>query len=409
MRKILSILLVFVIMTVLCENICYASEVVTSDKGNSEQLNITGIGSDAVLVLDVSTGYSIYEKDIYTSYYPASVTKIMTAMIVLDNCEMDETVTFSHDAVFSIPSGYSSAYADEGEELSVEQCLYGLMLVSANDVANGLAEHIAGTNEMFADMMNERAEALGCVNTHFVNPHGLDDEEHYTCAYDLATIGYTAYKEYETYRDLIGTYRYVVPPTNKQEETRYWHNSNKLFDEESQFYYEYCLGGKSGYTDIAGSTLVTYANINGRIIMVATLHARNATEVYTDHNIIYDYIKNNVSEEYFDNLDKLYEENKPVDENPKTDAKPGDDAGQKNNDTNNSEENESSIFSIVLRVVLIIFGVLLLLYTVLRIRVEIIRYKKRKRRREKMRRKREMQRRRYGRIETMPYRRQNND
>ena len=409
MRKILSILLVFVIMTVLCENICYASEVVTSDKGNSEQLNITGIGSDAVLVLDVSTGYSIYEKDIYTSYYPASVTKIMTAMIVLDNCEMDETVTFSHDAVFSIPSGYSSAYADEGEVLSVEQCLYGLMLVSANDVANGLAEHIAGTNEMFADMMNERAEALGCVNTHFVNPHGLDDEEHYTCAYDLATIGYTAYKEYETYRDLIGTYRYVVPPTNKQDETRYWHNSNKLFDEESQFYYEYCLGGKSGYTDIAGSTLVTYANINGRIIMVATLHARNATEVYTDHTIIYDYIKNNVSEEYFDNLDKLYEENKPIEENPKTDAKPGDYAGQKNNDTNNSEENESTIFSTILRVVLIIFGVLLLLYTVLRIRVEIIRYKKRKRRREKLRRKREMQRRRYGRIETMPYRRQNND
>lgn len=387
MLKKLSVIGIFLVMTVFCGIVCFGDIIVTGEKGDQKELDFPETNSGGVIVVDMATSYTIYEKNIYKSYYPASTTKIMTATLVLENAGIDEVVTFSHDAVFSIEPGSSAAFVDEGEKLTVEQCMYGLMVISANDLANGLAEHVSGTVDEFSLLMNEKAKELGCINTHFTNPHGLHDEEHYTCVYDLAIMALNAYKNYDFYRELISTELYEVPPTNKQKETRYWRNTNKLFNSTEKFYYPDCIGGKPGFTNEAGATLVSYANINGRYIMVVTLGAKNATGVYTDHTNIYNYIKENIDNEYFEELERLYSENRELLEEP--DTVPGEDSvdAVSNQIGENAEKEEkTSVGKVILTVALIITLILVVLYSVLRIRLEIKRRKRRKRIQKKRRR-----------------------
>ena len=167
--------------------------------------------------MEASTGTILYSKAIDEQHYPASITKIMTVLLALENCEMDEEVTFSHNAVYSIDYGSSSIARDEDEVLTVEECLYAIMLESANECANAIAEHISGSTEAFADLMNQRAAELGCTNTHFVNPSGLPNEEHYTSAHDMALITRAAVS-HEEFRKISGTSRYVLRATNKKSE-----------------------------------------------------------------------------------------------------------------------------------------------------------------------------------------------
>ncbi len=383
-KKIFNILLT-ITLCFFCGFICFAATIITSDDGEQQLLDMPEVNSNAVLVVDMATGYSIYEKDIYGKYYPASITKIMTATLVLEKCQMDEMVTFSHDAVFSIGKGTSSAYASEGEKLSVEQCMYGLMLISANDVANGLAEHVSGSVSEFAKLMNNKAASLGCVNTNFVNPHGLQDENHYTCAYDMALISSNAYKNLPFYRELISTVRYEVPPTNKMDETRYWRNSNKLIIEYENFYYEDCIGGKPGYTTEAGNTLVSYANINGRMIMIVSLNASSATNVYTDHATMYDYIKDNVSGDYFTNLEEIYNNNKEkFEEDEDADSVDVNASINKTSTQDKDSESKLGVMDIIFRVIAVIFILLLILYLYLRIRLALRRRRRNKRRLHRM-------------------------
>ena len=159
---------------------------------------------DAAICFDANTGTVLYGKNIDKQEYPASITKIMTVLLALENGNLDDTVTFSENAVYSIEYGSAHLGLTEGEELTLEQCLYGIMLASANEISNAVAEHIGGSVENFANMMNEKAAQLGCVNTHFVNPNGLHDENHYTCAYDMALITQEAMK-YEKFREIIHT------------------------------------------------------------------------------------------------------------------------------------------------------------------------------------------------------------
>ena len=144
--------------------------------------------AESAIVMEASTGTILYAKGIDEQHYPASITKIMTVLLALENCQMDEEVTFSHNAVYSIDYGSSSIARDEGEVLTVEECLYAIMLESANECANAIAEHISGSTEEFANLMNQRAAELGCTNTHFANPSGLPNEEHYTSAHDMAQV-----------------------------------------------------------------------------------------------------------------------------------------------------------------------------------------------------------------------------
>ena len=143
------------------------------------------IQAEGGIVMDADTGTVLYGKNIHTAYYPASITKIMTALVVIENCSLDEMVTFSHNAVYNVEAGSSSAGLDEGDVLNVRDCLYALLLKSANESANALAEHVAGSTEAFAEMMNAKAASLGCQDSHFANPSGLNNPDHYVSAYDV--------------------------------------------------------------------------------------------------------------------------------------------------------------------------------------------------------------------------------
>lgn len=304
---IIPIVMLFIILNYQIVVLGDVSSIINVDTGaDNEMFNIPDITVGGAIVVDLSTGYTLYEKNIYEQYYPASITKIMTAILSLENLILNDTVTFSHDAVFTIEPGSSSGYLDENEQITVEQCMYGLMLISGNDLANGLAEMVAGSMDGFALKMTERAKELGAKNTNFTNAHGLTDTNHYTCVYDMALIGKYAFENFEMYRTLISTERYVVPPTNKQSETRYWRNSNRMIFEGEDYYYADCLGGKTGFTNEAGGTLVTYHTLNGRNIMVVIMKGINSADAYANTIKICDYLKENANNTYFETLDMKY-------------------------------------------------------------------------------------------------------
>ena len=204
------------------------------------------IEGKSAIVMDMQTGSVIYSKNPDERLYPASITKIMTTLLACENLDMNDTIVVSQAAAYGIEAGSSSIYADTGEVFTVEQALMAVMLESANDAANGIAEYIAGSVNGFVDMMNARAAEIGCTNTHFVNPHGLHDDDHYTCAKDMALIAQEAFKN-KTFRKIVGTVEYNIPPTNKTEETRYFVNHQKMMYQED-VYYEPCIGGKTGFT-----------------------------------------------------------------------------------------------------------------------------------------------------------------
>ncbi|MBQ8278726.1 MAG: D-alanyl-D-alanine carboxypeptidase [Roseburia sp.] len=243
--------------------------------------------SPSAIVMEVSTGTILYEKNSREALYPASITKIMTVMIALEHCDLDEIVTFS-DASIDNTEG-SGIARDYGEQMTMEDCLYAIMLASANECAYAVAEHVAGSIEAFADLMNEKAAELGCVNTHFANPHGLHDDNHYTCSYDMALIGRAAY-ENETFRIITGTKARMIPPTNKHEEETPLQNHNKLLHryQSGNYVYEYCTGGKTGYTTDANSTLVTFAEKDGMALVSVVMNTDSVSE-WTDSIAMFDY------------------------------------------------------------------------------------------------------------------------
>lgn len=236
------------------------------------------IGSSAI-VMDVDSGTVLYEKNAHEQLYPASITKILTALLAIENSQMEEEVTFSYNSVHKTEG--SSIWRDVGEVMTMEQCLYALMLNSANECAYAIAEHTGGTYEDFVEMMNDRAKALGCTDTHFSNPHGLTEKDHYTSCYDMALISREAIHN-EQFRQITGTKRYDIPPTNKHpDEITYLTNHQKMLWKGEKYYYEYCIGGKTGYTEAAGNTLVTFAEKDG-MTLVCVVMKENPTEQYED-------------------------------------------------------------------------------------------------------------------------------
>ena len=233
--------------------------------------------SPNAIVMEESTGTVLYDKNSTEQHCPASITKIMTTLLALENCSLDETVTFSKEAVYNTHG--SGISRDVGEQMTMEQCLYAVMLESANECAFAVAEHVGGTMENFVDMMNAKAKELGCQNTHFANPNGLQDENHYTCAADMALIAQAAY-ENETFRIITGTKIYTIPPTNKHpnEETILRNHHDMLCTYHSanaKYLYEYCVGGKTGYTEAANSTLVTYAEKDGMTLVCVVMNVQS--------------------------------------------------------------------------------------------------------------------------------------
>lgn len=253
--------------------------------------------AQSAIVMEADTGLILYAKDVEQKNYPASITKIMTALLALEHCDLNEEVEFSYYATHSIEYGSSSIARTEGEILTVEEALYGLMLSSANECANALAEHIAGSNEEFAVLMNEKAKELGCVNTHFSNPSGLHDENHYTCAYDMALITKAAL-ENEDFRRIAGTDYYTLRATNKNDEELWMQNHHYMIApyKTSKYLDDTVFAGKTGYTTDALNTLVTCGTRNDMDVIVVTMRTRSTGEkgvpLFTDTAALLDYTNN---------------------------------------------------------------------------------------------------------------------
>ena len=227
-------------------------------------------GREAVLYC-AENGQVLLDKNMDVPVHPASITKLMTALLVLESGhDLRETVTVSYDAVHSIERNSTHIALDEGEEVTLEQMMYAMLLTSANDAANVLAEAVDGTQVAFAAHMTERAQELGCRHTHFVNAHGLDDRLHYTTAYDMAVIT-RALLQYDKFAEISGTQVYEMPATNKQAEPRQFWNKQNILNPQSKFYDKTAIAGKNGYTSQAGHTLVTVARRDGVTLIAVTM------------------------------------------------------------------------------------------------------------------------------------------
>lgn len=249
-------------------------------------------------VIEVNTGTVLYKKKGGKVRYPASITKIMTTLLAIENCGMDEIVTFSEDAVNKNEGDTSHIARDYQEEMTMEQCLYAVMLESANECAYAVAEHVGaklgGDYSTFIELMNSRAKELGCKNTHFNNCNGLPDEDHWTSAYDMALIAAEAYRN-ETFRIITGTGSYTIPPTNKHRDPTYCHNHHKMiypWQGDSRFLWDNCTGGKTGYTNAANNTLVTFAEKDGLSLVCVVMYAQTPSH-YTDSRALLDYCFDN--------------------------------------------------------------------------------------------------------------------
>lgn len=246
------------------------------------------LSAGAACLMDAQTGQVLFEKDMDKQCYPASITKIMTILLGVENGNWSDTVTMTDASVFSVPRNTSHLALTPGEQLTLEQALMGAMLPSANDAANGVAETIGGTIENFVSMMNARAAALGATNTHFVNANGLDDDAHVTTAHDMALITKAALQNPDFVR-VFSTAEYTIPATNKQAEARNIGASNKMMFDFTKYYYPGIIGGKSGYTEKAGHTLVSAAEKNGRKLISVVMAEPGNAAMYVDSVALLDY------------------------------------------------------------------------------------------------------------------------
>lgn len=243
------------------------------------------IQSEGAVLMDASTGTLLYSKNGETRYYPASITKLMTALLVAEKCSLSDPVTFSKTATTNLEAGAVTLGLSEGDKLTVEQCLYGLMLKSANEVANGLAEHVSGSVSAFSALMNGRAKELGCTGTNFVNPNGLNSANHYTTPHDMALIARAAFQN-DTVRKVSSTLSYQIPATKKASARTVAMGHKMLYSGDAR-YYPGVIGGKTGYTSLAGNTLVTCAEKNG-VRLIAVVMKSKSTH-YADTKALLDY------------------------------------------------------------------------------------------------------------------------
>ncbi|MBD5516432.1 MAG: D-alanyl-D-alanine carboxypeptidase [Lachnospiraceae bacterium] len=247
------------------------------------------ISAESAILMDANTGVILYAKDIHKKSYPASTTKLLTCLMAMEQGNLDDMVPFSHEAVFSVPGDGSKMGMDEGESITLEECLYGIMVASANEVANAVGEYISGSIDQFVSDMNEYAEQLGCTDSHFMNTNGLHDANHYTSAYDLALIS-SRFFQNEMLCKIGNTARYHFEPTATQPDDFYTNNKHRLINGEIP--YEDILGGKTGYTDDARQTLVTCAERNG-MKLVCVVFKEESPRQFTDTVELFDYGFNN--------------------------------------------------------------------------------------------------------------------
>ena len=242
--------------------------------------------SETAVLMDADTGLVLYDKGKDEPRYPASITKVMTALLALENSSLDEQVTFTATGLERMYEG-TNINMQVGEVLTMEQCLYAVMIKSANEVAAQVAEHVAGSQEAFVDVMNAKAQELGCTNTHFNNPSGLPDENHWTTANDMALIFREALKN-EEFVKIIGTLSYTIDPPNLNPEARTLTSHHALLVPTAPEHYDGCIGGKTGVTEISKNTLVTAAQRED-LCLIAVVMRADPGQVCADTTALFDY------------------------------------------------------------------------------------------------------------------------
>ena len=286
-KKFIIFIIEFIFLFLFSNNYSYANTDVSLD-----------LSAEAALLINSKTGQILYSKNANEQRYPASTTKILTAILAIENCSLDEKVTASYNAVMAIPSGYSNAEIRVGEQLTVQQLLEVFLVHSANEAGYILAEHISGTISAFANLMNSKATEIGCQNTHFTNPSGLHDTEHYTTAYDLSLIAQYCMKN-TTFRNIVSMPSCTIAVTEKHDE-RYFLNTNDMLNSKSKYYDENVIGIKTGFTSQAKNCLIAVYNKDGveliSVVLGASQTASNGLSgKFTDTKILFDYGINNFS------------------------------------------------------------------------------------------------------------------
>lgn len=248
------------------------SEVIIKYKKEDQKAidNIPKIGCEAVYIAEPNTGKVIYEKNAHKKMYPASTTKILTALVVMEKCQLTDKVVVSKNAISLVPEGASNVKLKVGEELTISDLLYDLLIPSANEAANVLAEHVSGSIEAFAELCNSRAKELGCETLHFVNPNGLHNDNHYCSAYDLYLIAKEC-KKHDIFNEIVKTKSFKLPATNVYTANdRTFTNTNELLL-SGKYHYEYCTGIKTGHTTPAGECLVASSSYNNMDLISVVL------------------------------------------------------------------------------------------------------------------------------------------
>lgn len=274
---------------------CYAEP--TDSNGLTNWPQGPAVYADSAIVMDMNSGAILYGKQIDKQHYPASITKLLTTLVALDHAKLTDKVEFSQDSISFLQYGDAHIGMRAGEELTLEDSLYAVLLASANEVSYAVAESVGkqmgGDYNTFIEAMNEESDALGCTGSHWTNANGLHDEQHYTTAHDMALIGAAVYQK-EAFRTIAQSLTHQIPPTNLVNEVRTVNQKHKMLWPQNANYYEYCKGGKTGYTDQARTTLVTMAD-NGELQLVAVVLYDFGVDAYTDTRAIFDYGFNNFS------------------------------------------------------------------------------------------------------------------
>lgn len=269
------------------ENIAYNQSLAVQSNAIDNWPTGPVVSAESAILIDADTGAILYAKNIHQKEYPASTTKILTTLIASERCSMDEIVDFSYDAVHDIDPGSNHIAIDPGEQLTMEECLNAILIRSANEVSFAVAEHISGTTwQDFGAIMNERARELGCVDSHFVNPNGLPNEDHYTSAYDLAMIG-KAFFANEALCKMTMTHMLHILPSERQPDDIMEVNKMELIP-GGKYAYPYLVGCKTGYTDVARSTLVSCAEKDGMKLICVVMKDENPN-YYEDTISLFDY------------------------------------------------------------------------------------------------------------------------
>lgn len=290
-KRILIILIIISTLINLYINPVQATSSTRSNSAATTTKQELELYSKGAVLMDASTGKMLYGKNENEKLYPASTTKILTAILAIENCKLDEKIKASYDAVTSIPAGYSNAAIQPDEILTCQELLDMFLIHSANEIGIIFAEHISGNTENFATLMNKKASELGCKNTHFTNPSGIHDVEHYSTAYDMALIAKYCMKN-QTFRNIVSKVTCTIEPTEKYEK-RFFRNTNDLIDPSSKYYYESAIGTKTGYTSQAKHCLISGSLKNNFELISVVLGADSSAERYSDTTSLFEYGYNN--------------------------------------------------------------------------------------------------------------------